>query len=269
MEFIKEDIHFEDITSKIIPPKKIRAGILLKEAGVVAGINEVTLLFSLFNVKVLSSVKDGFVVPNSKRIMLIQGNAQDILLLERTALNILSKMSGVATLTKEYVSRAKKVNPKITVAATRKTTPGFRYFEKRAVEIGGGDSHIMGLSDMLMIKDNHLKILKGVKNALDTAKDKKAFAHKLEIEVSNKKDALTAAKFKPDIIMLDNMNPKKIKQTLLQLSGQNLRKNIIIEASGGVNLDNIAEYARSGVDVISTGQLTSNYKALNISLEVI
>jgi len=269
LNYIREDVCFEDITSKFTPNRNVTAKLIANSPGIVSGVDEVKVLFSLFNIHVVNSVKDGGVVPNSGKIMTIKGNARNILLVERTALNILSRMSGITTLTKKFIEKAKKANPKVKIAATRKTTPGFRYFEKKAVEVAGGDTHRMNLSDMIMIKDNHLNVMGGnVKKAVQEAKKHTTFAHKIEVEVSNKKDALLALKAGADIIMLDNMKPKEIKEMINALKKTGLRGKAIIEASGGVNLENIQEYASTGVDVISIGSLTTSYQSFDISLEL-
>lgn len=267
LNFIREDALTEDVTSRLIPSKSVKAEIILKEEGIISGIEEVKALFNLFNIKIIRSVEDGTVVPNSRRIMLIKGNARDILLVERTALNILSRMSGITTLTKKYLIKARNANPKVKIAATRKTTPGFRYFEKKAVEIAGGDAHRMSLSDMVLIKDNHLRLLHNIRNALKKAKKHATFAHKIEVEVSNKKDALIAARNGADIIMLDNMSPEGIYKTTQAIKKTGAKK-VTIEASGGINLENIESYAKTGVDVISIGSLTNSYRSLDMSLEI-
>jgi len=269
LAFVREDVYFEDVTSRFTPSKSVRAEILLKEPGVVSGIEELRVLFKLFNIRVLKALSDGSVVPNSKRVILIQGNTRNILLVERTALNILSRMSGITTLTKKYLNKAKHANPHIRVAATRKTTPGFRYFEKKAVEIAGGDTHRMGLSDMVLLKDNHLKLLKSIPTALKEARKHTTFAHKIEVEVTTPEDSVLAARHGANIIMLDNMNPKKIQETIHLLAKRKLRKNVLLEASGGVTLSNIEDYAKTGVDIISVGQLTSSCTSLDVSLEIL
>jgi len=201
-------------------------------------------------------------------LFILKGSSRDILIVERTSLNLLSRMSGIATQTKKYVLAAKKANPKIRVAATRKTTPLLAYFEKKAVKAGGGDSHRMSLEDEVLIKNNHLKLFKNVKVAVETAKKETSFANKIEIEVGNTKDALIAAEAGVDIVMLDNMNPSEIKKTIAVLEKNKMRDRILIEASGGVTLENISEYAKTGVDVISVGALTHSAPALNINLRI-
>jgi nicotinate-nucleotide pyrophosphorylase (carboxylating) len=268
LSYIKEDVYFEDITSKLVQQKTVNAEIILKESGVIAGIEEVRVLCRMFNINLLTRLNDGDIISNPQRIALLRGKSTDILLIERTALNILSKMSGIATLTKTFKNKASKANPKVRIAATRKTTPGFRYFEKKAVETAGGDSHRMSLSDMVLIKDNHLKLLGSVKKALAKAKHE-TFAHKIEIEVTTKKDAIAAASGGADVILLDNMKTEDIRDILRTLSKKGMRSSVITEASGGITLDNVSEYAKTGVDVISTSMLTSSYHALDMSLEII
>ena len=266
LSFIREDVYFEDVTSKFTPARIVEAEIITHENGVLSGVEEVKFLFKLFKIDVLKSLEDGDVMPKNKKIMLIKGDSRDILLVERTALNILSKMSGITTSTKKYIKQARKINPKLRIAATRKTTPGFRYFEKKAVELAGADTHRMTLSDMILIKDNHLKLLKNVKNALQEAKKHTTFAHKIEIEVTNKKDALTAVEMGADIVMLDNIKLKDIKSIITDIKKKGKRKDVILEASGSVTLENIRDYAKTGVDVVSTSKLTSGYQTLDFSL---
>jgi nicotinate-nucleotide pyrophosphorylase (carboxylating) len=153
------------------------------------------------------------------------------------------------------------------VAATRKTTPGFRLFEKRAVYLGGGDTHRFNLSDAILIKDNHIMIL-GLKECLRRAKDKSSFTKKIEVEIESLEDMLIAAKEGADIIMFDNMDPAKIAEGVDVLKKEGLRERVILEASGGITLDNIKDYGRSGVDVISLGALTKNARWIDLSLEI-
>jgi len=269
LQIIKEDSFYEDITTKFIPEKIVKAKIISNSNGVISGVYELSVLFNLFNIKFSKKVDDGSKIRKGQVIFILKGNSKDILLIERTALNILSRMSGISTLTKEFIEKIKKLNLNVKIAATRKTTPLFRYFEKRAVEIGGGDTHRLGLYDMVMIKDNHLKLFNNIREALKKAKKETSFAHKIEIEVSNRKEAIDAAKFGADIIMLDNFSVKEIKKTIKELKEKNLREKIILEASGGINLDNLESYAKTGVDIISIGILTHSAKSLDFSLEII
>jgi nicotinate-nucleotide pyrophosphorylase (carboxylating) len=161
-----------------------------------------------------------------------------------------------------------EINPKIKIAATRKTMPGLRNFDKKAVEHGGGDPHRFRLDDCVLIKDNHLKLIPSITEAINRVKKKISFTKKIEIEVQNCKDAVEAARSGADIIMFDNMNPKEMKKCLTRLTQLRLRNNILYEASGGINPENIQEYAGSGVDIISLGYLTHSVRSLNVKLDV-
>lgn len=272
LEIIEEDSSEfgEDITTEFTPEKNIKAKIISKSSGIISGISELKILFNFFNIKTLNSLKDGKKIKPNQQILLLSGNSHDILFVERTALNILSRMSGISTFTYEFLKKVKKINPKIKIAATRKTTPSFSYFEKKAVKIGGGDTHRFNLSDAVLIKDNHLKLFKNnVKEALKRAKENTSFTKKVEIEVSSLEEAIIAAKNGADIVMLDNFSPREIEKTVGELKKLNLRDKIILEASGGITLQNIEKFAKTGVDVISVGALTHSVKSLDFSLEIL
>ncbi len=268
IDMIEEDLGSGDVTSAFVPNKKVEAEIIALEPGILAGAYEAGVLFDLFNIEILNSAEDGTEITQEKQVFSLSGYSRDILCVERTALNILSRMSGIATLAGEFVEKAREANPAITVAATRKTTPQFRYFEKKAVQIGGGDPHRFGLYDAVLIKDNHLKLFNNITDALNAAKRKTSFTQKIEIEVDNMEDAILAAKNNADVIMLDNMPAKEIKKLVSVLDESNLRKSVLLEASGGINLGNIQTYAGTGVDVISIGMLTHSAKSLDFTLEI-
>ncbi len=188
--------------------------------------------------------------------------------MERTVLNILMRMSGIATITSMMVSEAKKVNPRIIVAGTRKTTPGLQFMEKDAIRLGGGDTHRYRLDDCVLIKDNHLALVGDVKGAVEKAREYVSFTKKIEVEVENLDDAIIAANSGVDIIMLDNMNFNDIELVLAALEKKGCRDKVLIEVSGGINLNNIAEYAETRVDIISSGYITHSATALDMSLEI-
>jgi len=267
-EMVRDDVGAKDITTALAPNKKVGAEIIAKEPCTVAGIKELNSLFSLFNVKITNSVKDGAKIRKGQRILALNGNSHDILVVERTALNILSRMSGIASLTSEILKEARKGSPKIRIAATRKTTPLFGYFEKKAVKVAGGETHRMGLWDMVLIKDNHLKLFSSITLAVKKAKEKTPKGIRIETEVSTPTQALEAAKAGADIIMLDNFTPKRIEKTISLLKENKLRKKIVLEASGGITKKNIKAYAKTGVDVISLGMLTHSAKAKDFSLRI-
>jgi nicotinate-nucleotide pyrophosphorylase (carboxylating) len=174
------------------------------------------------------------------------------------------RMSGIATLTNDLLMRCRAVNPEIRIAATRKTTPGFREFEKRAVSIGGGDPHRFGLDDAILIKDNHIRLAGSVKEALRRARAS-SFTKKIEIEVESEDDALAAVEGGADIIMLDNLAPEEAQALYARIKSQ--RPNVMIETSGGIRPDNVEKYAR-GADIISLGWITHSVKSVDFSMSI-
>lgn len=271
IQVLQDDIGFEDLTTMaLIPPDlEIKARIISKQEGIAAGVDLASALFDEFSLKVSAEKKDGEVLESGDIVMEIKGDARSILTLERTVLNILMRMSGIATLTSRMVKKARKKNPDIIVAGTRKTTPGLQFLEKEAIRLGGGDTHRYRLDDCVMIKDNHLSLVGDVEDAIEKARKYVSFTKKIEIEVENLKDALSAANAGADIIMLDNMNPQEIKNILEIFKTENLREKILIEVSGGIDLNNIAEYAETGVDIVSSGYITHSAESLDLSLEII
>jgi nicotinate-nucleotide pyrophosphorylase (carboxylating) len=268
-DMLREDVGSGDITSSFTPNKPVKAVITVNGSGFISGVHEVNLLFRKHNIKVKSYVKEGYRVRYRQQVFTLEGKARDILSVERTALNLLSRMSGITTLTRKYVDALKKAGSKCRVVATRKTTPGLRYFEKKAVILGGGLPHRRGLYDMILIKDNHLKLFNNdIERALDAA-CKSRIKSKIEIEVSSVKDALIAARGKPDMIMFDNMKSRQVRGAVEELKKAGLRKHILLEVSGGITLRNIRYYAKTGVDWISVGRLTSSAPALDYRLDII
>ena len=269
LEFLKEDLGFEDITTNALVPEKTtaRARIICKGEGVIAGVQEACVIFRLLNIEFKPLVRDGDRVRKGQTVMELSGSARAILSAERTVLNLMMKMSGIATETSKLVEATKKVNPKIRIACTRKTTPGFRYFEKKAVALGGGDTHRFRLDDMILIKDNHLSIIGGVREAVKQARLKTSFSKKIEVEVENAEQALEAALAGADIIMFDNMPPEEAKKTLELLEERGLREKVLIELSGGITPENIKKYSALNVDIISMGYITHSARALDLSLD--
>ncbi|MDE1866704.1 MAG: carboxylating nicotinate-nucleotide diphosphorylase [Thaumarchaeota archaeon] len=263
--FLKEDIGKGDITSKLLPRKEISATIISRQKGIVAGTKHAKEIFTLRNCKVRILKNDGAKIGPNDKIMTISGSAYSVLSCERTALNLLSRMSGIATQTNMLVRIIKSVNPKVELYSTRKTAPGLRIFDKEAVETGGGKKHRVSLDQMVMIKDNHLMVAKSLQDLVRAAKKR---YNRFEVEVENLDDAVMAAREGATIIMLDNMPPKKISHIIQVLKYLSLRKGIRIEASGGIDTSNVKSYARTGVDMISIGRLTSSAPGLDLSLEV-
>ena len=260
--FLSEDIGKGDITSALVPKKSISARIISREKGIVAGVKYSKEIFNLKGCKVNVLKKDGQKIAPNQTIMKISGDAQKILSCERTALNLLTRMSGIATQTNKLVSKIPKTTK---LYATRKTAPGLRFFDKEAVKIGGGEKHRLRLDEMIMIKDNHIAVENSLLNLVRKAKKK---YKKFEVEVENDSDAILAAREGATIIMLDNFLPDQIKKTIRNLKKEKLRDSVKLEASGGINEKNIAQYAKTGVDIISIGSITNSVKGIDVSLEI-
>ncbi|MHA1271196.1 MAG: carboxylating nicotinate-nucleotide diphosphorylase [Candidatus Helarchaeota archaeon] len=271
LNYLKEDIGYGDITSNLLIPEnlKIQAIIISDQSGIVAGIHEVEKICELMNLICLSHVNDGSYISKNTHILQIEGNARSILSSERTILNILMRMSGIATLTNELVKKVKKINNKVKIACTRKTTPGFRYFEKRAVIIGGGDPHRFRLDDMVLIKDNHLFCIKNLEDSINLLKEQLSFSKKIELEVKTMEEALKGAQMGIDILMLDNFSPEQANDVINELKKNNLRNNLILEISGNITPENIVNYAKLDVDIISMGFITHSVKSFGMSLDIV
>jgi nicotinate-nucleotide pyrophosphorylase (carboxylating) len=270
MNFLREDLGFGDITSKAVLDDKVKgeAIIIAKEEGVLAGLIEVKRLFELLGCVAEPLAKDGHIIKIGQEIVCIKGKAKAILEGERVALNLLSRMSGIATETKKLLELAKKVNPRVKIACTRKTAPGLRAFDKRAVEIGGGDSHRLRLDDCVLIKDNHVKLVGSAGEAVRRAVERVSFTKKVEVEVGSLEEALEAAKAGADIVMLDNMKVEEVKRVVDEFTKRGYRDKVLLEASGEMNEKNITDYAMAMVDVISIGAITHSPRALDMSLEI-
>jgi len=269
-EFLHEDIGYGDITSEALleDGQQARARVLFREDGVAAGLEEAAAVFALLGCTVKLLQEGGGRVGSGSVVMEVWGPAEAILAGERTALNLLGHMSGIATAVAAAVSKAKGANPKIRVAATRKTIPGLRDLDKRAVELGGGDTHRIRLDDCVLIKDNHLNLGLLVGEAVARAKQRVSFTKKVEVEVISLEQALEAAEADADIIMFDNMTPSEIRHCLDVLGERSLREGRLFEASGGITMENVEEYAATGVDILSMGCLTHSVTSLNVKLEL-
>lgn len=269
-EFLKEDIGHGDITSEALinESQKAIGRLYFKEGGTTAGLEEAQTIFEILGCNVKLSFRDGVSVQAGKTLMEIKGPARALLSGERTALNIVGRMSGIATAVASAKNIISNVNPSVRIAATRKTAPGLRILDKKAVECGGGDTHRYRLDDCVLIKDNHLVLVPSISKAISRARDKVSFTKKIEVEVRTLKEAIEASGSGADIVMFDNMSPKEIYQCLLSLREKGLQDGRLFEASGGITLDNLAEYAASGVDIISMGSLTHSVSNLDVKLKI-
>ncbi|MBD3158680.1 MAG: carboxylating nicotinate-nucleotide diphosphorylase [Candidatus Lokiarchaeota archaeon] len=268
--FLQEDIRSGDITTQALVPS-LRKGvgeIGAKEKTVVAGLKEIRDLTRLTDLKYETKVQEGVWVDSGETVITLSGKAVALLTVERLALNIIMRMSGIATKTRKIVDRIREVNQDVLLAATRKTTPGFRYFEKRAVEIGGGDSHRYALDDMVLIKNNHLVSVESIEQAVLESKKAVSFSKKVSCEVRSLEGALKAARSGADIILLDNQTPSSVTEICQALDKANLRDEVLLEVSGGITEHNATEYAECDVDILSSGALTHSYKSADFSMSL-
>jgi nicotinate-nucleotide pyrophosphorylase (carboxylating) len=265
--FWEEDVGHEDY-EEIVPYTACKAEIQVKEEGVLAGLEEVKQIFDYLSVQYSTEFEDGARLKNGDIILTSSGAGAKILKAERLVLNFLGRMSGIATLTDRCVNEVRAVNERVLVAGTRKTTPGFRKYEKKAIAIGGGDPHRFGLYEAVIIKDNYIKLM-GLESAIKRAKEKVSFTRKIEVEVESVEDALSVAELDVDIIMLDNMSAAEVRTCVKLLNERAVRDRVLVEASGGIDMANIKEFASTGVDVISIGMITHSAKWLGFSMNVV
>jgi nicotinate-nucleotide pyrophosphorylase (carboxylating) len=269
-KFLDEDIGHGDITTDALvdPVAKATGTVVCKQRAVVAGLSESIILLKLLGCEGKSKVRDGQEVPAGTIILEVSGSGSALLKVERVLLNLLSHMSGVATATAELVNIVKKNRGSTRIACTRKTLPGLRYFEKRAVELGGGDTHRLRLDDAVLIKDNHLALAGSITKTVRRAKAKVSFTKKIEVEATSPDQAVEAGMAGADIVLLDNMTPQQVKKSVSLLEAKNLRDHLLVEVSGGITRENLPGYVKTGVDVISVGSITHSANAIDMSLEL-
>ena len=262
---LKEDIGHGDITvdSIVKPGQKLKAVVNSRAQGIICGIDVFKMVFGILDsqVKINSLLNDGDIIQPKQDIAIVEGSARAILTAERTALNLIQRMSAIATLTNQFQEAIKPFNAKIT--DTRKTTPNFRIFEKYAVKVGGGSPHRFGLYDAVMIKDNHIKLAGSITEAVNLARKNTSHTAKIEVETENVDQVKEAIKAKADIIMLDNMSVDQMKEAVNIIQGIALT-----EASGTISLETVNAVASAGVNYISTSAITARAGILDIGLDI-
>lgn len=278
---LREDVWTGDITSQSVLDRFIDADgvIISRQQGVVCGVDIAERVFAAVDcaLKFRPAVNDGDTISPSQEIAFVEGNARAILKAERTALNFLGLLSGVATATKEMVDAVSGSG--VMIYDTRKTIPLYRYLQKYAVTVGGGHNHRKGLWDMVLIKDNHIRAAAMQTKTTDTAVVVKELVRrarasvqknvKVEIEVETLAEFDSALSENPDVIMLDNMTPSTIKQAVERRDAAGKKENVLLEVSGGIMPLNVAEYASTGVDIISSGYMTAAVRPVDFSMEII
>ena len=268
LEFLEEDLGRGDVTSQAVIPRGTRAAahVIARQPGVVAGVEESLILCEIAGLVGEPLKLDGEDVAADEAVLWLDGAASDILGVERTLLNLLGHMSGIATQARGAVESVQGTRAR--VAATRKTLPGLRWFEKRAVQLGGADPHRFELADSVLIKDNHLVIVTDVAEAVRRGKSGASFTQMVEVEVESLDDAMVAAGAGADALLLDNMSADEIRGVVVALEEAGLRNQVTLEASGGISIAELREYAETGVDVISLGKLTMSAPFFDFSLEI-
>ncbi len=262
--WLLEDIPLWDITTSLLLNYKAKGKIFAKQEGIIAGLFLVKRAFEMVGAEIKLLVEEGSKVANKTPIVSFTGDINSLLQIERLALNILGRLSGIATQTDLMINITKKYNPNIRICATRKTAPGLAKYDKYAITKGGGDTHRFNLSDMILLKENHLKMFKSITEAIEKAKNKTSFSKKIEVEVKNKEEALEAVTAGADIIMLDNFKPVNVKLVIPAI--KNVNPSVLIELSGNINSENVELYAVEGVDLISSGALTHTVKNFDLTM---
>ena len=269
-EFLSEDIGRGDVTTLAVVPEAARARgrLLAKQPLVVAGLDVVRAVFAELDSGVVmeARVREGDTVSTGAVLAWLSGPARALLTGERVALNLLQRLSGIATLTRRFVEAVRGTRARI--VDTRKTTPGLRLLEKYAVRVGGGCNHRMGLDDGVLIKDNHIALAGGLREAIEAARAAVAHVHKIQVEVESLDQLREALKLGVDAVLLDNMAPAETREAVGVVRGSPEGERVVIESSGGISLDNVRRYAEAEVDLISVGALTHSAPAVDISLEL-
>jgi len=262
--WLREDVGHHDVTNDV--PGETTGRLVAKQEGIAAGIAAAAAVFEHLGISVTSSVDDGTPVSPGDIVLETAGTARETLRAERVVVNLAGHASGIATKTRRAVDRAKAVDPEVRIAGTRKTTPGLRGIEKRAVVAGGGDSHRLDLSHMVMIKDNHIAEM-GIEAAVETFRERVSFATKIEVEAESVDQARRAIEAGADIVLLDNFSPDDLQNVVENLVDSRVQatQNVLLEASGGITIETVDAYAATGVDIISMGSLTHSAESLDYS----
>jgi nicotinate-nucleotide pyrophosphorylase (carboxylating) len=255
--WLREDLGHHDVTNDV--PGETEGTLLAKDTGTIAGLDAAGAVFSSLGLTVTDRSENGERVEAGETVLHVEGSAREVLRAERVAVNLAAHASGIATRTREAVDGARKESDEVRIAGTRKTTPGLRGIEKRAIAAGGGDTHRLTLSHMVMVKDNQIAEL-GLERAISRARERASFATKIEVEVESPDEGRQAADSGADIVLFDNLPPGEVRKGV-----EALPEGILAEASGGIAVGEVPAYARTGVDVISLGSLTHSAPAFDLS----
>lgn len=257
--WLREDLGHHDVTNEV--PGETTGRLIAKESGILAGINAAHAVYDYLGVDVTSQMEDGDQIEVGDEVLAVAGPTKAILRGERPAVNVVGHASGIASRTQAAIEAARSESDSVRIACTRKTTPGLRGIEKRAVAAAGGDTHRLDLSHMVMVKDNHVAEM-GLTEAIEHFAERVSFTTKLEVELTDPEDASRAAESGADIVLFDNMTPEAVRSGV-----ENLPDSVLAEASGGISVQDVPAYATTGVDVISMGSLTHSAPALDFSFK--
>jgi nicotinate-nucleotide pyrophosphorylase (carboxylating) len=271
--YLEEDFGSGDITSEVLVPRDFNAEaeVWCKETTgsvVICGLEEACMALEICGCSTKKLVEDGSVVTNNQQVLAVKGDARAILKAERTALNMLMRMSGVATESRKYCVLLKKLGVDTQITATRKTSPGMRIFDKKAVMIGGGYPHRMGLHDMILIKDNHIEIVGDASDCVNKARRQVGIKREIECEVRSEDELISVVLAGADIVMLDNFSVENARHAMFKLRELGLSNHVKVEISGGINESNFQDFAQLNPDFLSVGSMTHSTKAVDFSMIV-
>jgi nicotinate-nucleotide pyrophosphorylase (carboxylating) len=271
--YLEEDFGSGDFTSEVLVPRAFNAEaeVWCKETTgsvVICGVEEACMTLEICGCSTTKLIEDGSIVTNNQQVIAVKGNARSILKAERTALNMLMRMSGVATESRRYSVLLRKLGVDTQITATRKTSPGMRIFDKKAVMIGGGYPHRMGLYDMILIKDNHIEIVGDASDCVNKARRQVGKNREIECEVRSEDELISVVLAGVDIVMLDNFSVENAKHAMSRLRELGLRSRVKVEISGGINQSNFQDFAQLNPDFLSVGSMTHSTKAVDFSMIV-
>ena len=273
LSYLEEDLGSGDITSEVVIPSEFHAEAEVwckgtSESVVICGVEEACIALEICGCHTTKLVEDGAIVTGNQQVIAVKGNAREILKAERTALNLLMRMSGVATESRKYDVLLRKLGVNTLITATRKTSPGMRVFDKKAIATGGGHPHRMGLYDKVLIKDNHIAIVGNASDCVSRARKQVGKNQEIECEVRSEDELISVVLAGADIVMLDNFSEENAKAAMSNLRDLGLRNRVLVEISGGINESNFQDFAQLNPDFISVGSITHSTRAVDFSMTV-
>ena len=273
LSYLEEDLGSGDITSEVVIPSDFHAEAEVwckgtSDSVVICGVEEACIALEICGCHTSKLVEDGAIVTGNQQVIAVKGNAREILKAERTALNLLMRMSGVATESRKYDVLLRKLGVNTLITATRKTSPGMRVFDKKAIATGGGHPHRMGLYDKVLIKDNHIAIVGNASDCVSMARKQVGKNQEIECEVRSEDELISVVLAGADIVMLDNFSAENAKVAMSNLRDMGLRNRVLVEISGGINESNFQDFAQLNPDFISVGSITHSARAVDFSMTI-